>query len=47
MKCPKCDKEMKINRQNISSNPENGKEYDRIFYVCETEDVWVTTEIPK
>lgn len=39
---------MKKVRWHISHNPnENNKEYDHTVYQCETDDVWVTTEIPK
>ncbi|HSH55496.1 MAG TPA: hypothetical protein VK983_01560 [Candidatus Limnocylindrales bacterium] len=32
---------------NISNNPDNGKKYDRTIYQCETDDIWITTEIPQ
>lgn len=47
MKCLKCGSEMKVVRQDVSSNPDNEKQYDRVVYVCEADDIWVTTEIPK
>ncbi len=47
MKCPKCGKEMVIKSQDTSHNSETEQEYDRIIYVCEADDVWITTEIPK
>ncbi len=48
MECPICKQAMKKVRRDISHNPdENNKEYGRVVYQCETDDVWVTTEIPK
>lgn len=50
MKCPKCDKEMKIIRNDISNNGKKDKdykEYERVLYWCEQDDVWVNVEIPK
>lgn len=49
MKCPVCDKEMQRARDEISSNLKQGKlhkEYKKITYQCEDDDVWVVTEIP-
>jgi hypothetical protein len=48
MKCPVCKQAMKKVRWHISYNPsEDNKEYDHTTYQCKTDDVWVTTEIPK
>jgi hypothetical protein len=48
MECPVCKQAMKKVRWDISHNPnENDKEYDRTVYQCLTDDIWVTTEIPK
>lgn len=46
MKCPKCQQEMEIKNKDISNNPENGKKYERVLYVCKIDDVWINTEIP-
>ncbi|MFO0862586.1 MAG: hypothetical protein U0516_02610 [Candidatus Saccharibacteria bacterium] len=46
MDCPKCSKKMKIDRKSESNNSETGQVYERIIYVCEADDVWITTEIP-
>lgn len=43
-----CKQEMKAIRRDISHNPNEGnKEYDRTVYQCESDDIWVTIEIPK
>ncbi|MBW3568906.1 hypothetical protein KY385_02130 [Candidatus Parcubacteria bacterium] len=48
MECPVCKQAMKKVRWDISHNPnEDNKEYDRTVYQCVTDDVWVTSEIPK
>jgi len=48
MKCPACDQPMKTISSDVSHNPnENNKGYNRTIYQCTTDDVWVTTEIPK
>jgi uncharacterized Zn finger protein (UPF0148 family) len=47
MKCPVCGKEMKIDKTDSSHNAKTGQEYVRTVYVCEMDDVWVVTEIPK
>ncbi|KKQ23754.1 MAG: hypothetical protein US39_C0023G0007 [Microgenomates group bacterium GW2011_GWC1_37_12b] len=49
-KCPKCGKEMKIVREDVSNNAKKDKdykEYKRSVYWCELDDVWVNIEIPK
>lgn len=48
MDCPVCKQAMKKVRWDISKNPnEDNKEYDRTVYKCESDDIWVTTEVPK
>lgn len=50
MKCPKCDKEMKFIRNDISNNAKKGedyKEYKRSLFQCKKDDIWVNIEIPK
>ena len=50
MKCPRCDKEMKVIKSDISNNGKKGedyKEYKRTIYWCEQDDVWVNLEVPK
>jgi hypothetical protein len=49
MKCPKCDKDMRKVRWEITNNFKVGKdfrEYDKVTYECKDDDIWVTTEIP-
>lgn len=49
MKCPKCDKEMRKVRWEITNNFRTGKdfiEYDKLTYVCKDDDIWLSTEIP-
>lgn len=38
---------MKVVSKDTSSNPTDGKVYDRAVNQCETCDIWVTTEIPQ
>ncbi|HEV2412815.1 MAG TPA: hypothetical protein VGS28_03345 [Candidatus Saccharimonadales bacterium] len=47
MKCPKCDKDMRVTYSDISSNNRNGRKYDRTYYTCDTDDVWLSVEIPR
>ncbi len=48
MKCPACSKTMKKIEQDASFNPkDDNKEYVRVMYHCATDDIWVTTEVPK
>jgi hypothetical protein len=49
MECPICKQAMKKVRWDISYNDPaaKNKEYDRTVYQCVTDDVWVTTEVPK
>lgn len=46
MKCPKCKKDMNIERVETSFNIKN-KEYNRTIYLCKDDDVWIVVEIPK
>lgn len=46
IKCPKCDKEMEIIKEDESHNPDNGKKYSRKLHVCTDCDVWVSFETP-
>ena len=49
MNCPKCSKEKRNVRWEITNNFKVGidfKEYDKLTYECKTDDIWVTTEIP-
>jgi hypothetical protein len=49
MTCPKCTKEMRKVRWEITNNFKSGKdfkEYDKVTYECKDDDIWVTTEIP-
>jgi hypothetical protein len=47
MDCPICKQEMKKITQDVSHNPRDNKEYERIVYQCATDDAWLTTEIPR
>lgn len=46
MICPKCKKEMTTQKQGISHDDRNGKQYDRTVHLCKQDDVWVRVEIP-
>ncbi|HUY53421.1 MAG TPA: hypothetical protein VMV24_02505 [Candidatus Dormibacteraeota bacterium] len=46
MNCPKCNTPMEVTTKEISHNPRDSKQYNRTYYVCKTDDIWVTTEIP-
>lgn len=46
MNCPKCKHDMHIKRHDESRNDFNGMRYSRMFYNCETDDIWITLEIP-
>ena len=49
MNCPKCKKEMRKVRWEITNNFKVGtdfKEYDKVTYECKDDDIWVSTEIP-
>lgn len=47
MNCPKCGKEMKTQASAETENSQNGKKYDKVVFVCEPDDVWITIETPK
>lgn len=47
MKCPKCKGEMEVTRKFETLDARNEKKYERLVYVCQSDDVWVTVEIPK
>ena len=49
MKCPKCDKKMKVIKSEISNNNKKGKsfkQYVRKIYWCKNDDIWINVEIP-
>jgi hypothetical protein len=47
MNCPVCHKAMTKNYVDESNNPKNGQRYERTYYVCKKDDVWINTELPK
>jgi hypothetical protein len=47
MKCPNCNKEMRLVGNDESHNPKTNDVYDRKVYSCDKDDAWMTTEIPK
>jgi hypothetical protein len=50
MKCPTCNQEMEMRETRFThSDGKEGeaKEYTHTTYQCKTDDIWVTTEIPK
>ena len=38
---------MIVKNNDISHNSKNGKKYDRTLYWCDTDDIWISVEIPK
>lgn len=46
MKCPVCQKEMKVSGKDISNNFKTGQKYNRTVYYCADCDTWGNTEIP-
>jgi len=46
MKCPICQKEMKVAGKDISNNFKTGQKYNRTVYHCEDCDTWGNLEIP-
>lgn len=49
MKCPNCNQEMKLKKDDLSNNGKEGKEYKqytRKIYWCENDDIWVSIETP-
>lgn len=47
MKCPKCGKDMVVKHRDTSHDARTKKEYDRILYWCEGDDIWIRLETPK
>jgi hypothetical protein len=47
MECPKCNQEMLLKKEDLSSDFRSNKQYDRKVYWCESDDVWVNIEVPK
>ena len=48
MNCPECKKEMVVKgRDDSFDSTKDNKKYNRTVYWCETDDVWVSVEIPK
>lgn len=47
MKCPVCHKDMRLAGEDTSHNFKTGTNYERAYYTCDTDDVWITAEIPK
>ena len=46
-KCPICNKPMRLAGNDESNNHKTGTKYDRKVYVCDKDDVWISSEIPK
>jgi hypothetical protein len=46
MKCPECLHDMEIRHTDVTHNGE-GQKYDRVVYVCEKEDLWISIEKPQ
>lgn len=46
MKCPVCSAELTMHYQDKSYG-NNEREYERKYYNCKKDDVWVMVEIPK
>lgn len=49
MNCYKCQKEMVLQREDVTNNFKKGKrykEYKRMVYWCKKDDIWITFEIP-
>jgi hypothetical protein len=47
MRCPKCENDMDLLKQDISKSKIHDKTYDRSIYACANDEVWVTVEIPR
>ena len=47
MQCPVCHKEMTVNQKDTSTNFKNSQEYSRTVYLCPSDDVWISIEIPR
>ena len=49
MKCPKCQQEMAEKWDSVTNNGKsvkNYKEYKKVVYWCEKDDIWVSIETP-
>ena len=49
MKCPKCDREMKVIKEDVSNNGKDDADftkYRRVVYWCEQDDAWINYETP-
>ena len=46
MKCPTCNRAMKQLRSDTSYG-QRQKPYDRVYYQCTYDDIWVTVETPR
>ena len=38
---------MVVKGQDVSNNPKDNKQYDRILYWCQDDDIWINLEVPK
>lgn len=47
MKCPVCEKDMTMMKQDTSRSKLQEKRYDRTIYGCQDDDAWVTVEVPQ
>ena len=47
MQCPKCEKEMNLERSDTSHNFDTNEKYDRKVFKCEVDNIWITIETPK
>jgi hypothetical protein len=45
--CPICQQPMTMRKQDESYNTNQVKHYDRRFFVCRTDDVWLRVETPQ
>lgn len=41
-----CKQKREAYSKDISSDPKNGKQYNRSYFYCKTDDVYVLVEIP-
>lgn len=49
MKCPSCQQEMQVKKKDVSNNNEQRqkyKEYQRVIFWCEKDDIWISVETP-
>ncbi|GCE15355.1 hypothetical protein KTT_52140 [Tengunoibacter tsumagoiensis] len=48
MNCPTCNQPMDTSLDDsIVRNHKTGQEYDKQWYVCKSDDIWVTVESPR